>query len=195
MNNAEYLWNLFAPELGDIGAAAVLGNLKAESNLNPRNLQNSYEKKLGYTDVSYTNAVDAGTYNLDKFAHDSAGYGLAQWTHWSRKSSLYQNTINLGFSIGDITAQGKYILKELRAYGLTDYLKNCTDLYEATSTVLRKYERPANQTDANCKKRTALAQEFYDTFHKYENKYESIIEELDTLAEKLKRLSEELKNM
>jgi hypothetical protein len=31
MNNAEYLWNLFVDELGEIGTAAVLGNLKAES--------------------------------------------------------------------------------------------------------------------------------------------------------------------
>lgn len=52
-----------------------MGNLFAESGLNPKNLQNSYEKKLGYNDVTYTQAVDDGTYN--NFVKDSAGYGLA----------------------------------------------------------------------------------------------------------------------
>lgn len=32
------------------GVAGLMGNLYAESALSPINLQNSYEKKLGYTD-------------------------------------------------------------------------------------------------------------------------------------------------
>jgi hypothetical protein len=63
-----------------------MGNLYAESGLKPNNLQNSYEKTLGFTDVTYTEAVDKGTYN--NFIHDKAGYGLAQWTWWSRKEAL-----------------------------------------------------------------------------------------------------------
>ena len=63
-----------------------MGNLYAESGLNPQNLQNIYEKKLGYSDASYTAAVDNGFYS--DFVHDSAGYGLAQWTFWSRKQAL-----------------------------------------------------------------------------------------------------------
>lgn len=47
--NAEKIWNyLKAAGLSDCGAAGLMGNLKAESGLNPMNLQNSYEKKLGY---------------------------------------------------------------------------------------------------------------------------------------------------
>jgi hypothetical protein len=63
-----------------------MGNLYAESGLKPNNLQNSYEKTLGFTDVTYTEAVDKGIYN--NFIHDKAGYGLAQWTWWSRKEAL-----------------------------------------------------------------------------------------------------------
>lgn len=196
MSNAEYLWNLFIDELGEIGTAAVLGNLKAESAMNPKNLQNSYEKKLGYNDESYTQAVDTGKYNLDKFAHDSAGYGLAQWTHWSRKTNLYQNTIGIGHSVGDLTAQGEFILYELGAYGLTKQLKLSTDLYEATSLVLKKYERPADQSEANCKRRYKLAQEYYDEFHKLESGAPSTIyAELDAIAKRLKELTEELRKL
>ena len=39
-----------------------MGNIYAESGLSSTNLQNSFEKKLGYTDASYTSCVDAGTY-------------------------------------------------------------------------------------------------------------------------------------
>ena len=63
-----------------------MGNLYAESGLKPNNLQNSYEKTLGFTDITYTEAVDKGAYN--NFIHDKAGYGLAQWTWWSRKEAL-----------------------------------------------------------------------------------------------------------
>ena len=82
--NAEKIWNyLNAAGLSDCGAAGLMGNLKAESGLTPMNLQNSHEKKLGYSDADYTAAVDNGIY--DGFVNDKAGYGLAQWTYWSRK--------------------------------------------------------------------------------------------------------------
>ncbi len=38
------------------------------------------------TDTTYTAAVDSGSYT--NFVHDSAGYGLAQWTYHSRKQAL-----------------------------------------------------------------------------------------------------------
>jgi hypothetical protein len=38
-------------------------------------------------DASYTAAVDNGSYT--NFTHDFAGYGLAQWTYWSRKQGLF----------------------------------------------------------------------------------------------------------
>jgi len=86
-NNEEKIWNFLTGKgLNSYGAAGLMGNLFAESGLNPHNLQNTYEKKLGYTDDSYTDAVDSGKYT--GFTHDSAGYGLAQWTYWSRKEAL-----------------------------------------------------------------------------------------------------------
>ena len=60
-----------------------MGNLYAESGLNPMNLQNSYEKKLGMTNSQYTQAVDNSPYS--NFVKDSARYDLAQQTYWSRK--------------------------------------------------------------------------------------------------------------
>ena len=43
----EKIWNFLKSKgLSDYGAAGLMGNLFAESGLNPQNLQNSYEKKL-----------------------------------------------------------------------------------------------------------------------------------------------------
>ena len=44
------------------GVSGLMGNLYAESGLAPTNLQNSFEKKLGYTDDTYTTSVDIGDY-------------------------------------------------------------------------------------------------------------------------------------
>ena len=61
--NEERIWNyLTAAGLTACGAAGLMGNLYAESGLIPANLQNTYEKKLGYTDAAYTAAVDGGAY-------------------------------------------------------------------------------------------------------------------------------------
>lgn len=58
--NEERIWNyLIGKGLSKAGAAGLMGNLFAESGLSPKNLQNTYEKKLGFTDDSYTAAVTA----------------------------------------------------------------------------------------------------------------------------------------
>ena len=63
MDNARKIWDkLLSAGLTPAGAAGLMGNLQAESGLNPINLQNSCEKKLGFTDESFTAAVDSGAY-------------------------------------------------------------------------------------------------------------------------------------
>lgn len=88
-----------------------MGNIYAESGLIPTNLQNSFEKKLGYTDADYTSAVDRGSYN--NFVRDSAGYGLCQWTYWSRKQALLEFCKSKMTSIGDLEMQLEFMYKEL----------------------------------------------------------------------------------
>ena len=59
--NEKRIWDFLMARLGNaFGTAGLMGNLYAESALNPKNLQNTYEKKLGMTDNSYTAAVDNG---------------------------------------------------------------------------------------------------------------------------------------
>lgn len=131
----------------DNGIFGLMGNLKAESGLKANNLQNSYQSKLGYTDESYTKAVDDGSYT--NFVKDSAGYGLAQWTYWSRKQNLLDYAKSAGKSIGDMEMQVDFLIVELRGYkSVYNVLKSASSIKEASDIVLTQYERPANQSDS-----------------------------------------------
>lgn len=147
-NNEEKIWNyLKGAGLNDCGAAGLMGNLYAESGLRPDNLQNTCEKKLGMTDASYTAAVDGGTYT--GFVRDCAGYGLAQWTYWSRKQGLFNFAKAAGRSIGDLEMQLDFLMKELREgyKAVLTTLKTAGSVRQASDAVLLQFERPADQSE------------------------------------------------
>ena len=156
------IWNYFKDKgLSDCGCAGLLGNLYAESALNPKNLQNSYEKKLKYTDDTYTQVVDNGKYK--NFVKDSAGYGLAQWTYWSRKQALLEFAKAMGKSIGDLEMQLDFLYQELST-GYKKVLKtltNATSVLDASNSVLLEFERPADQSKAMQKKRASYSEGYY----------------------------------
>ena len=163
--NEEIIWNFLLGKIGnEYGVAGMMGNLYAESGLRPDNLQNAYEKRLGYTDTSYTAAVDNGTYK--KFGTDSAGYGLAQWTYHTRKKALLAFAQSKKKSVGDLGMQLEFLYKELsESYkGVFADLKSAKTILAASNSVLMKFERPANQSTAVQNKRAAYGQKFYDKY-------------------------------
>lgn len=164
-NVEEKIWNfLIGKGFSKAGAAGLMGNLFAESGLNPKNLQNSFEKKLGHTDDSYTAAVDNGTYS--NFVKDSAGYGLAQWTYWSRKQNMLEFARAAGKSIGDLEMQLDFLFKELSEGYKTVLaaLKTATSVKAASDNVLLRFEKPADQSDAVKTKRASYGQTYYDKY-------------------------------
>lgn len=148
------------------GIFGLFGNLYAESGMKPGNLQNSSEKKLGLTDEAYTAAVDGGSYK--NFVHDSAGYGLAQWTYWSRKESMLAFHQAKGVSIGDALTQAEFLYKELsEGYkSVLSVLKTAASIREASDAVLLQFERPADQSEAVRKKRAGYGQEYEALYQK-----------------------------
>lgn len=163
--NEERIWNFLKGKgLTDCGVAGLMGNLYAESALRPNNLQNTYETKLGYTDESYTEAVDSGQYA--NFAKDSAGYGLAQWTYHTRKAALLAFVQSCGASIGDLEAQLNFLWKELsESYKTTlSVLKTAETVKVASDRVLTDFERPADMSDAVKTKRAGYGQTYYDKY-------------------------------
>lgn len=145
------------------GAAAAMGNLYAESGLHSNNLQNSYNTALGYTDASYTAAVDNGTY--ENFENDLAGYGLAQWTYPARKKALLNLARSKDVSIADIETQLEYLWSELQTSYKTVLaaLKSATSVKAASDVFMVKFESPADQSDSAKTKRANYGMGYYNS--------------------------------
>lgn len=173
----EQIWNFSMARVGNAyGVAALMGNLYAESGLNPGNLENLCERRLreagkSYcTDESYTAAVDSGEISREEFLHPlpgkQYGFGLAQWTSAGRKAGLYDYVKSKGVSIGDLEAQLEYLLKELgTSYkAVLSALKTASSVKEASDIVLKKFECPADQSEAVKVKRASYGQKYYERY-------------------------------
>lgn len=168
----------------EYAAAGAMGNLYAESGLKTNNLEGSFETKLGYTDESYTEAINNGTYTRAQFISDhtsnncGAGYGLAQWTWYTRKAGLYDFAKSKGVSIDDEDIQIEYLLGELSysggadgyatyqlggsSHGYTaDSWQNATSVDEATEAFCWIFENPSVPHMAE---RKAAANRYYQEY-------------------------------
>lgn len=167
-NNSERVWNyLITHGITKEGAAAVMGNMDAESGIQPNNVQDCYEGSVG-DDATYTSNVDSGSYTRDRFVNDEAGYGLCQWTVSDRKGPLYDYAKDQRASIGDLATQMNYlVLDEFpRLFGsIYTELQSTTDLNSATERFMRKFENPADQSSSAIQGRINRARNFYDKYY------------------------------
>ena len=163
--NDATIWDFFKSKgLNDFAVAGLMGNLKAESNLCPDNLQNSFEGRLG-SDAEYVKKIDSGRYSKISFANDHAGFGLAQWTWHTRKEALYDYAKSQGKSIADLVMQLEFLWEELQNYTKTmSVLRNAKSVYEASTIVLTDFEKPANQGSSVKNARASFGNAFYDKF-------------------------------
>lgn len=169
---AEYIWNYFKNKLGnEYGVAGLMGNLQAESGLCPYRVEGDFTS--GYTkSVAYTNNVNTGVISKNQFVNygyngstTQKGYGLCQWTYWSRKQGLYELWKNGGYSsIGSIELACDYLWYELGTYGLRDTLKNATSIRQASDVILHDFENPADQSTAVEELRASMGQNWYNQF-------------------------------
>lgn len=154
-------------------AIGIMANIYAESAFVPNNLQGDYEKKYKHNDASYTSAVDNGKYRYstyknakDSFVHDSAGYGLCQWTYYTRKQGLYEYAKSKKTSISDFQMQLEYLKSELeKDYGsmmktIRSYPNTAKGAYDTAALFCKKFEAPSN-TAVRMKERGLLAQNSY----------------------------------
>ena len=173
-SNEEQIWGyLVGKGMSKEGAAALMGNLRAESGLNPRNLENSFEGswRVGFRDDDeYTEDIDSGEYPRSSFISDhssnncGAGYGLAQWTWGDRKGKLYDYVKNKGTSIGALGTQLEYLWSEFETSyaSMLNTLKTTDDIRSASDIVLHDFENPKDQSDNVQAYRASLGQDIYD---------------------------------
>lgn len=166
--NEQVIWDyLYKKVQNPYGVAAMMGNLYVESKLNPKNLQGSYERKLGMTDDQYTAAVDNGTYTAVDFINDGAGYGLVQWTYWSRKEGLLNMAKSRGVSIGDLSMQLDYLWNEIQKYKtVIDAMKTGNSVRAISDVIAKRYERPKDQSEKALQNRASYGCSFFIKFAK-----------------------------
>ena len=138
------------------GAIGIMGNLQAESGCESCRLQGDYE--LGRSkSKAYAERVDSGEMSKHIFSRDACGWGLAQWTWYTRKENLYDLAKAEHKSIADLDLQLAFMVKELKEYfpQLFAFLKVTTSVFNATKRVCEEYEQPAVN---NVQARYAMAQ-------------------------------------
>ena len=159
-------WDFLVGEAGmtEAGAAGLMGNLYAESGIESVIYENAFKPTVGLTDQEYVDWVNDGRYSEDKFINDAVGFGLAQWTYYTRKEALLNACRG---RIGDFNCQLGYLKVELMNHftGVDSVLKSSNDVRECALKVLFDFETPVDQSSSVQDYRAGLAQGYYNTFH------------------------------
>ena len=128
------------------GALALMGNWQCESGLESCRIQGDFQTdRLKSKD--YASRIDNGRVSDEEWCRDGKGWGLAQWTFWSRKRDLLTFCRRNSISVANEEAQVDFAVNELKtAYkALWADLTTCgeEDLYKVVELVCVKYEAPA----------------------------------------------------
>lgn len=163
------IWRLLYADIQNaFGVAGLMGNLVAESGLIPYRVQDDFS--TGYSEsLKYTADVDSGAISEYDFVNNGpggGGYGLAQWTFYTRKQELYNLKQSKGVSIGNTSLAVEFLLYELKNDfpGVYSELKNATDIRTPSNIVLHDFESPADQSEEVEIERAALGQEIYTLY-------------------------------
>ncbi len=157
--NEKVIWDFLLQKTGnERGTAAIMGNLMAESGLNPRCV-------TGIKDPEYVCKAD--NEEID-FAHDGHAFGLVQWCYYTRKGGLQAYAKQRGVSVADLTMQLEYMVKEMSQdyKSVWSAVVNAKDIRTASDVVMLKYEKPAGTSEKSKAKRSSYAQKFYAEFAK-----------------------------
>ena len=170
----ENIWRFLKHKgFSDIAAAAIMGNMEAESGCISFRLQGDFGKNFQRS-KDYTAQVDAGIIGKNEFVYNGpcgGGYGLCQWTYPPRKAGLYDLALEQGLSIGDEFLQVEWLTRELwqDEYSIVrETLEKSVSIRECSNVLVKVFLRPADQSEAVLKKRADLGREFYQEFSEAE---------------------------
>ena len=143
-DNGYIIWEALTKNgFTEVATAGIMGNLKAESNLDPTILQGG-----GHSD----NVVQDGV----------TGYGLAQWTFYTRQDNLAAFAKSKGKNSGDLMVQIDFLVQEINLYGLKEKLNQFETPYEAAISFHREFENSADTPEQEAR-RGVYAEEIYKT--------------------------------
>lgn len=158
--NEKAIWDFLLRQIrNEYGVAAIMGNLMAESTLNPACATGKNKTE------NYVADADLGRVN---FCADRVAFGLAQWCVSSRKTKLWCYIKTVNTSVGDLNAQLGFLWKELSEdFPVTcGMMKNAKSIREASDQFMTRYEKPGDQSEKMKQRRANYGQKFYDQFAK-----------------------------
>lgn len=171
------IWKkLRAKGFSETATAAIMGNMQGESGLIPYRIQGDFSSDYSRS-KEYTLKVDSGQISKNEFLYNGpggGGYGLCQWTFWSRKEGLYNIAKSLGLSVGDEQVQIDWLYQEIQKpeyvyrkndyekYTVFEFLHRDESLLEMTKAVMRGYEKPYDQSDIVALQRATWGKNIYD---------------------------------
>lgn len=168
------IWNdLMAEYNNEIGVAGIMGNLYAESGCTPYacqptrpyNVCQTYINNVNTHAISEYDFVNYGCSPTGGVASSQLGFGLAQWTYYTRKQGLYTYMFNAGTSIGDLNNQIQYVIIEINSDPvMMNKVINATDINEITDYILQHYENPKDQSYDVKKTRRGYATSIYNEY-------------------------------
>lgn len=154
----ETLWDgLRRRGLSEEVTAAVMGNMQAESAFRSNNV----EDRCSTPDAQYTAMVDSGSYGKQQFMYDTYGYGLCQWTYFSRKAALYDFAKQKMKSIGDEEMQLDFFFTEGEWKSIASTM-NTLSVEEGAKLFMVKHENPADKSTSAQNYRASIARAIYN---------------------------------
>ena len=170
----ETIWRYLKHKgFSDVAAAALMGNMEAESNCVSNRLQGDFTSGFKRS-IDYTARVDAGSISRHEFIYDDpggGGYGLCQWTYPPRKAGLYDLAEEQGVSVGDEFIQVEWLTRELwqeEYKGVREVLEKSVSIRECSDMIVKQFLKPADQSEAVCKYRADLGRALYQQFSEAE---------------------------
>ena len=159
MSNYEAAYSFFKDKgFDDLHIVAMLGNLEGEcGGLEAQRVQGHYDTPVDQYCKDYTANADKYVFNgdagaKDSFINDSVGYGLAQWTYFSRKDELIEYAKKTSQSVGSLPMQLEFIWVEFEKGYKDNYLKTDT-IDAAINFLVDDFERPADRATAKSQRK------------------------------------------
>lgn len=159
-----WTWLKQNTEFPDVAIAAIMGNMEAESNIEPMRKQGDFTKDRSLS-RAYMNTVDGG--NTSTFFSGVYGWGLCQWTYPSRCQGLFNYCKSKGVSVGNLYAQLEWMYRELYTEYKTVYnaLMTAANIATPCARFMLEFERPADQSAAAQAQRYSYADAIYQRNH------------------------------
>lgn len=148
--NARYIYQYLSNEGWTLNAiAGILGNMQVESKMSPWSWQGTIEGSIINDDETHT-------LNMSVLAGKSPGYGLVQWTPYSKYTDwCTDNNLNywdidsqLYRICWEVTHNEQWIVNSAKGYNITfkEFITSTKDAYWLAGAFAFCYERPGSST-------------------------------------------------